>query len=400
MLTESFLASTLTPEKSMWDYANGDALHTFLLPLSPLCLALDPADRAVYAGYEDGSVQLLDFYDQSSVVQSLHDATLRYTPIQPPPSSRWHSPGQAESAIICAQLSYDGTSLLTGHHNGKIHSWDVAKGSYAKQIADFAAPITNLHMLRPTGFPNTTKLNLKLQNVVKPRYESFANGYGNGDAVVPPNYTFAAQYTSNLPIPGSADMLSFQEALNHPCFPADLLDESLADFLASQDPTSKISDSSDLADLRAQNAALSSQLSSAQESRRIAVAEVEEQKKEAWRRQKDEEFKATSKKRRRLERMKVAELTRKKEMGEGMENANANMDLDGPGEDLSSSTDELTDTTLMTLASDVVVLGAAVGVAGVGLKSLSSKYKGFMPTPVKAALGGAESCYEDDDDII
>ncbi len=54
---------------------------------------------------------------------------------------------------------------------------------------------------------------------------------------------------------------------------------------------------------------------------------------------------------------------------------------------------------LMTLASDVVVLGAAVGVAGVGLKSLSSQYRKVIPAPVKAALGGAES-FADDDDLF
>ena len=52
---------------------------------------------------------------------------------------------------------------------------------------------------------------------------------------------------------------------------------------------------------------------------------------------------------------------------------------------------------LVTLASDVLILGAAVSVAGVGLKSLSAQYKNKMPAPFKATLGGTESCVEDDD---
>ena len=55
---------------------------------------------------------------------------------------------------------------------------------------------------------------------------------------------------------------------------------------------------------------------------------------------------------------------------------------------------------LVTLASDVLVLGAAVSVAGVGLKSISAQYKKSYSTPVKATLGGYESCLEDDDDLI
>ena len=57
-------------------------------------------------------------------------------------------------------------------------------------------------------------------------------------------------------------------------------------------------------------------------------------------------------------------------------------------------------TSLITLASDVLVLSAAVSVAGVGLKSLSAQYTKKMPAPIKATLGGAESCVEDDDDDL
>lgn len=51
----------------------------------------------------------------------------------------------------------------------------------------------------------------------------------------------------------------------------------------------------------------------------------------------------------------------------------------------------------MTLASDVLVLGAAVSVAGVGLKSLSSQYSKSVPVPIKSTLGGTQSLAEDDD---
>jgi len=327
----------------VWDYKNGDALHTFLLPSSPLCLALDPADRAVYAGYEDGSVQLLDFYNKSGLTQALHDPTLQITPVQPPPSSRWPTAEHTGSAILCLQVSYDGTSLLSGHQNGKIHSWDIARGIYGKQLADFAAPITNLHMLRPCGFPDPTRPTFKFHNVVKPRYESFANGHSDAGAAVPPNYTFTAQFMSKLPLSDSADGICFHEALTHPSFPTTLLDESLADFLASQDPITKGSDSSDLADLRAQSAAISSQLSIAMESQRTTMAQVEEHRKEDWRRQKDEEIKAARKKRRRLRELKTGEIARKKAMGDPFEARDEEMDVDKDDEDLSSSTDELTD---------------------------------------------------------
>lgn len=42
---------------------------------------------------------------------------------------------------------------------------------------------------------------------------------------------------------------------------------------------------------------------------------------------------------------------------------------------------------MMTLASDVVVLGAAVGVSAVGLKAIGSKYQNVLPAPIKSKLG-------------
>lgn len=52
---------------------------------------------------------------------------------------------------------------------------------------------------------------------------------------------------------------------------------------------------------------------------------------------------------------------------------------------------------LVTLASDVLVLSAAVSVAGVGLKLLGSRNMNKLQAPVKATLGGSDSCAEDDE---
>ena len=328
----------------VWDYANGDALHTFLLPLSPLSLALDPADRAVYAGYEDGSVQLIDFYSKGGLIQPLHDPTLQSTPTQPPPPDRWSASHHSASPILCLQVTYDGTSLLTGHNDGKIHVWDIAAGKYDKQLADFAVPITNIIMLKPSGFPEMSKPAVKLHNVVKPRYESFVDGdHGLSSATIPTKYTFVAQFTSSLPLPFSPDATSFHQELHHPSFPTALLEESLAE-LSSRKIYDFTTDSAELLNLRAQNSTLSSQLGVVEERHRRAAATVLEQKKEEWRRQKDEDIKTARKKRRRLRKMKISEVARQKEMGETVDDEDEDMnERRKDEEDLSSSTDEMTE---------------------------------------------------------
>ena len=326
----------------VWDYHSGEALHTFLLSHSPLCLALDPADRAAYAGYEDGTIQFLDFYNQGGLNQTLHDPVAQSAPTQPSASTIWAAQDHPSTAILCLQVSYDGTNLLSGHRDGKVHPWDVGTGRLEKHLADFSAPVTNLQMLKPTGFANVPEQALKIQNVVKPRYDSFNNGQHNSTTTIPPNYAVTAQFTSNLPLPGSSGASLFHEALSHPSFPTSLLEEALSDFSLLRNGKTKGEDSANVAELRAQNAALSSQLASAVERERSATAEIQRRDKEEWKRQKDEEIKAAKKKRRRLRRMQLAEVARKKEMGEAVEDENISIDASvGEEENLSSSTDEM-----------------------------------------------------------
>lgn len=330
----------------VWDYLNGDALSTFLLPSSPLCLALDPANRAVYTGYEDGSVQLIDFYNQGGLTQPLHNPALGSTPNQASPSDRWPAPDHSASPVLCLGVSYDGTSLISGHRNGDVHSWDIAAGRYGKGLADFAAPTTNIVMLKPTGFREISKPAVRLQNVVKPRYESFVNGnHGNSGVSIPTKYTFVAQLASTLPLPLSTNTTSFHQALHHTSIPTTFHEECLAELSGHQIVFDAASGSSELANLRAQNTALSSQLEAAEDRHRSVAAMVLEQKKEDCRRQKDEDIKAARKKRRRLKRMKNAEVARKKEMGEAADDEGEDRSERGEneGEDLSSSTDEMTE---------------------------------------------------------
>ena len=329
----------------VWDYESGDVLHTFLLPSSPLCLALDPADRAVYAGFEDGSVQFIDFYSHSGSTQPLHNPVLQDTPTQPPPSDRWSATHQSASPILCLQVSYDGTSLLSSHQDGKIHVWDIAAGKFEKRLADFAVAITNIVMLKPTGFPEMTKPAVKLHNVVKPRYEGLVNGdHGVPGATIPTKYAFVAQFTSALPLPFSANATLSHQEFHRSSFSTALLEESLSEFCSLEKGFDSATGSSELADLREQNFALSSQLKVAEERHRNAVAVMQEQKKEEWRRQKDEDIKAARKKRRRLRRTTIAEVARKKEMGEPIAGRAEEMMQHAIGEDddLSTSTDELT----------------------------------------------------------
>ncbi|KAI4129052.1 MAG: hypothetical protein LQ347_003925, partial [Umbilicaria vellea] len=353
----------------VWDYHTGTALHTFLLPSTPLCLALDPADRAVYAGYDDGSIQLVDFYKNASITHALHDPALQSTPTQPPPSDRWALPTAATSSALCLDVSYDGTTILSGHQNGKVQTWDVAKGRYNIQLADFSVPVTNLHMLPPSGFPNTPQPSLKIHHVVKPRYESSLDGGGNTTTTgrVPANYTFTAQFKSNLPST-PASIFDFHSALAHPSFPTHMLEEGITELAtwhspkshpqaSASDPSALPVDDDDdeVGALQKANALLTTELLAAQQAQKRTMVQVLALNHERAERVQQDEIKAKKKKERRLQRMKQAERKRKLVMGlkagssddEHETMAEDEEDMEGveeeePEDELSSSTDEMT----------------------------------------------------------
>ena len=187
----------------VWNYHTGDLLRTFLLPSTPLCLALDPCDRGVYIGFEDGSLQLVEFSQPDSMINPLYDSRLQTTPVQvtAPPWITQSEPGPAH----CLGLSYDGTSILSGHAAGKIIHWDTGRRHFAAEIVDLNAPVTNLVMLSP--FP--TKRLTKAATVVKPKL-------GEG------NYTFTAQLT------GTVRRNSFKQILELPGFPSDMLENAIS----------------------------------------------------------------------------------------------------------------------------------------------------------------------------
>ncbi len=197
----------------VWNYLSGDLLRTFLLPSTPLCLALDPCDRAVYVGFEDGSMQMMEFIQSDSVLNSLHDARLQTTPVQvtlPP----WVTPTDAGPAL-CVGLNYDGTCLLSGHASGKIAQWDTGRRTFSAELADLNAPVTNLLMLSP--FP--AKRLTKAATVVKPKL-------GDG------NYTFTTQLTSAL------ESNPLDQALHASGFPAELLENAIANLSGPVAPSS------------------------------------------------------------------------------------------------------------------------------------------------------------------
>ncbi|KAF2110222.1 WD domain-containing protein [Lophiotrema nucula] len=220
----------------VWDYHNGQMLRTYLLPEAPTAVVLDPADRAFYVAYEDGSLQTIIFYDeaqQKTPVDVLRDGSSSHIPVTPSPKTRFNAESQKLGAAMSLSLSWDGTTLLSGHASGKIATWDIAKGNYISTVVNLPGPVTNLQFLAPTGFTNASEPKLKIHTVTKPKQDL---GSANGSGYVPANYALNVQFPGPVHVPnisapdkGRKAKSEFEEALAHPVFPTAMLEDSLAE---------------------------------------------------------------------------------------------------------------------------------------------------------------------------
>jgi pre-rRNA-processing protein IPI3 len=217
----------------VWRASDCQVLRTILFDSAPQCLIIDPADRALYSGHEDGSIQCFDFYNDSQNFPASHSAVPSDS-VEVKSEDSW-SPASVETGSTqCLTLSYDGTALLSGHSSGRIVAWDVAKHRVQKVIADLGNPVTNIAMQRPEGLPSK-RPHIEVITVVKPRLEH-SSSTPNG---IPSDYALQIQITSppqrtNLPTPPSDT--SFPNLLSHSTFPKSLIDEAILTFTCPPAP--------------------------------------------------------------------------------------------------------------------------------------------------------------------
>ena len=173
------LSSSVDKTLIIWNYFQGQALKTVLLTSVPKCVILDMADRAAFAGYEDDSVQKIEFLRESAL-SHIYDPSKSTAPLEPAAASRWfsvntdHSKEKSGTLSLC--LSYDGTMLLSGHEDGSINQWDVGGGRFAGNLCRHdRAPISNLMFERPRGFLQSTAPRRRNVKIVKPKtHENFS----------------------------------------------------------------------------------------------------------------------------------------------------------------------------------------------------------------------------------
>lgn len=290
----------------IWNFRTASRLATILVTSIPQSLALDPADRAFYIGFEDS----LQFVDLNSVsFKSPNEA------IDLGESNKWIN----EPPLVCLAVNSDGTHILTGHQNGKVLKRTTPKGQ-PTLVYDSHMPVSNIVALDPTGFPYQRQPTT-IPSIVKPKLDMVVKD----GSLLPDRYEFHAKFTSfSSQGQGMDNLLSdFDELLEHASFPDDLLSAPLTSGIKTKglefdetamDKLTELKQESELASTKLEN--LTNEL------KRLQQLELARQR---------------SKKLNRIRRSKAMEVMRKKAMGE--KNGIDVEEVDQQMEDVSSDTD-------------------------------------------------------------
>lgn len=228
----------------IWSIHDCQVLQTYLLPSTPLCFSVDVADRAIFAGYEDGTVQAIILYNQSpgSASESMYNgsspAAVRLTE-----KECWPASVTKSDPTNCITLSYDGTLLFSGHKSGKIVSWDVAKGRMRNQVIDLGQPITSIKMMKPIGL-SIDNPSFEIKSIIKPRLD-LSTYTGDGSSGVPPGYAFHAKINLSMTVLSRKQPKDFQRMLNCEFFSEDVVDEALYELKAGNSVTSSVAQPSE-----------------------------------------------------------------------------------------------------------------------------------------------------------
>ena len=167
----------------------------------------------MYAGFENGSLQAIQFYQAGSNLNPLFDPNLQATPVQVT-QTPWTAPSEP-GPVSCVGLSYDGTYVISGHESGKIAQWDTGRRAFASELADLNAPVTNILMLRP----------------LRPRQEHEQVMWSN-PSLVRFNILLLLSFC------GTPPATDFGRAFKSTGFPSEILTDAIARFSAPLGPSS------------------------------------------------------------------------------------------------------------------------------------------------------------------
>lgn len=214
---ETSLCASSSSDKTciLWNYRSGQVLRTLLFPSVPICISLDAALRALFVCADDGGLYLIELFGDKPLLGS-RSSELASIAVQVKAPL-----GVAEAdhgPASCMLVSYDGTSVITGHTKGKILHWHLLDSSHPTELGDLNATVTNLASVPPLS-PGES---CKIVSVVKPNQNQR-------------QYAITAQLEGHVKSYAEAQPpVRFDGLLNHAGLSAVALEEFTTSFYSTQ----------------------------------------------------------------------------------------------------------------------------------------------------------------------
>ncbi|KAH7256303.1 WD40-repeat-containing domain protein [Fusarium tricinctum] len=188
----------------IWNYQTGQLLRTLLFPTFPLCARLDPSARALFVSSEAGAVYLVELFGGDKPLLGSRSTELPSIVVQVNTPLAVSDPELGLPS--CLALTYDGTSILSGHTKGKILRWTLAENGHPTDVANLNASVTNLCFVPPLSTEQPTKT----VSIVKPNQSL-------------KQYNFTAQLNTDL-----GEQTRFDQLLETNGFPSQSLETAIS----------------------------------------------------------------------------------------------------------------------------------------------------------------------------
>jgi pre-rRNA-processing protein IPI3 len=130
-----------------WELLTGNALRTFVFSAVPKCIAIDPAERALYVGLETGGIQPVELLrkkaggNDRNVASILFEEQFRDVPVTVD-DERWGGGEYNENAVLAVAVCFEGNLVIGGDEKGTVGVWDVATGCLFKRLCSMKGNVT------------------------------------------------------------------------------------------------------------------------------------------------------------------------------------------------------------------------------------------------------------------
>lgn len=129
----------------IWDLRSGLLLTTFVLDYKVYSMCVDPAERVIYTGLENGDIKLINLYyinEKSGLLESRGGAKQIVTADGPGELNGNHT-----SLVACLCLSFDASLLISGDIGGNVYVWDLAAKQVSRKLKQHKGPISAIFTL-------------------------------------------------------------------------------------------------------------------------------------------------------------------------------------------------------------------------------------------------------------